>query len=134
MNQIDEMNHIEIEKIEKIEEKEEKEESIINLSPKSILEYEENDIYLFGVHIDNNVILTVSSISFLLFVTAEFIGAFASNSLSLLGDAGAMSIDVLTVSFLIILLILLIIFIILLLIFIIVILFLFSLFLFLLLN
>lgn len=58
----------------------------------------ESDVYIFGLHLDNNTILTISAISFLLFVIAEFIGAFASNSLSLLGDAGAMSIDVFTVS------------------------------------
>jgi Co/Zn/Cd efflux system component len=47
--------------------------------------------------IDNTTILTVSAVSFLLFVTAEIIGALASGSLSLLGDAGAMSVDVFTV-------------------------------------
>ena len=56
-----------------------------------------SDVFICGIHLSNKMILSVSAISFLLFVIAEFIGAFASNSLSLLGDAGAMSIDVLTV-------------------------------------
>lgn len=44
----------------------------------------------------NQYILFVTLISFLLFVIAEIIGALASGSLSLLGDAGAMSVDVFT--------------------------------------
>ena len=47
----------------------------------------------------NSRILTVFAISFLLFVLAELIGAILSNSLSLLGDAAAMSVDVFAVSY-----------------------------------
>lgn len=50
-----------------------------------------------GVEVSNRTILWVSAITFLLFVIAEIIGALASNSLSLLGDAAAMSVDVFTV-------------------------------------
>ena len=46
----------------------------------------------------NQRILFYTMILFAAFVTAEIIGALASGSLSLLGDAAAMSIDVLTVS------------------------------------
>ena len=46
----------------------------------------------------NQLILFVTMVTFALFVVAEIIGAIASNSLSLLGDAAAMSIDVITVS------------------------------------
>lgn len=42
----------------------------------------------------NSIILTVFAVSFLLFVIAEVIGALLGNSLSLLGDAAAMSVDV----------------------------------------
>ena len=48
--------------------------------------------------LENYKILFFTAISFLLFVIAEIIGALASGSLSLLGDAGAMSVDVFTVS------------------------------------
>ena len=50
-----------------------------------------------GIEISNRMILWVSAITFLLFVVAEIIGALAGNSLSLLGDAAAMSVDVFTV-------------------------------------
>ena len=50
-----------------------------------------------GIEVSNRTILWVSAITFLLFVVAEIIGALASNSLSLLGDASAMSVDVFTV-------------------------------------
>lgn len=42
----------------------------------------------------NQYVLIVTCGSFLMFVIAEIVGALASNSLSLLGDAAAMSIDV----------------------------------------
>lgn len=44
----------------------------------------------------NQWILFTTMMLFLIFVIAEIIGALASNSLSLLGDAGAMSVDVVT--------------------------------------
>jgi Co/Zn/Cd efflux system component len=43
---------------------------------------------------DNHVVLGVTCLCFGLFAVAEMIGAIASNSLSLLGDAGAMLVDV----------------------------------------
>jgi Co/Zn/Cd efflux system component len=46
----------------------------------------------------NHQVLVMTAILFGLFVAAEFVGAIVSNSLSLLGDAAAMSVDVLTVS------------------------------------
>ena len=46
----------------------------------------------------NQEILIFTCTAFFLFAMAEVVGAVASNSLSLLGDAGAMSIDVFTVS------------------------------------
>ena len=46
----------------------------------------------------NQEILTFTCTAFFLFAMAEVVGALTSNSLSLLGDAGAMSIDVFTVS------------------------------------
>ena len=45
----------------------------------------------------NQEILTFTCTAFFLFAMAEVVGALTSNSLSLLGDAGAMSIDVFTV-------------------------------------
>jgi Co/Zn/Cd efflux system component len=42
----------------------------------------------------NQTVLMVTCISFFLFVVAEIIGALAGHSLSLLGDAAAMSVDV----------------------------------------
>ena len=50
-----------------------------------------------GIEVSNRTILWVSAITFLVFVVGEVIGALASNSLSLLGDAAAMSVDVFTV-------------------------------------
>lgn len=47
--------------------------------------------------LSNITILIVTTILFTCFVVAEIIGAFASNSLSLLGDAFAMSVDAFTV-------------------------------------
>lgn len=47
---------------------------------------------------DNKNILIFTSVLFFLFVIAEVVGAFASGSLSLVGDASAMSIDVFSVS------------------------------------
>lgn len=44
----------------------------------------------------NQLILAVTSVGFTVFVIAEIAGAFASGSLSLLGDAAAMSVDVFT--------------------------------------
>ncbi len=55
---------------------------------------EEEELVFFGVRLDNRTVLWLSAISFGLFVIAEVIAAFAANSLSLLGDAGAMSVDV----------------------------------------
>jgi Co/Zn/Cd efflux system component len=46
----------------------------------------------------NVQILWISIILFLSFVIAEIIAAYVSNSLALLGDAAAMSVDVFTVS------------------------------------
>lgn len=46
----------------------------------------------------NQEILMFTCTAFFLFAMAEVVGAIASNSLSLLGDAGAMSIDVFTVN------------------------------------
>lgn len=43
----------------------------------------------------NESVLRIAAITFLIFVITEFIGAMLSNSLSLLGDAAAMSVDVL---------------------------------------
>lgn len=45
---------------------------------------------------NNQRILGVTMVTFALFVIAEVIGALAANSLSLMGDAAAMSIDVIT--------------------------------------
>mmetsp|Transcript_19861 Transcript_19861/g.28552 ORF Transcript_19861/g.28552 Transcript_19861/m.28552 type:complete len:308 (+) Transcript_19861:60-983(+) len=53
-------------------------------------------IHVCGIELSNQFLLRVAAFSFLLFVVAEIIGALASNSLSLLGDAGAMSVDVFT--------------------------------------
>jgi hypothetical protein len=47
----------------------------------------------------NQNILIFTSVAFFLFVVAEVVGALVSGSLSLLGDAFAMSIDVFSVSF-----------------------------------
>lgn len=49
--------------------------------------------------LENYKILFFTAVSFALFVVAEIIGALVSGSLSLLGDAAAMSVDVFTVSF-----------------------------------
>ena len=49
-------------------------------------------------HRKNQKILIFTTVAFLLFVIAEFVGAIISGSLSLLGDAGAMSVDVFTVN------------------------------------
>lgn len=49
-----------------------------------------------GKMMSNTRILSIFFVSFSLFVVAEVIGALVSNSLSLLGDAAAMSIDVFT--------------------------------------
>eukprot|EP01036_Dinobryon_divergens_P025534 gene25534-34091_t len=48
------------------------------------------------VQLNNQRTLMITTIGFALFVCAEIIGALASNSLSLLGDAAAMSVDVFT--------------------------------------
>lgn len=53
-------------------------------------------VHLCGKEISNQFLLRVAAFSFLFFVLAEIVGAFASNSLSLLGDAAAMSVDVFT--------------------------------------
>lgn len=47
----------------------------------------------------NVQVLLLSTFLFTAFVIAEVVAAYASNSLSLLGDAAAMSIDVFTVSY-----------------------------------
>ena len=44
----------------------------------------------------NQIILQVVTVLFFLFVIGEIIGAVISNSLSLIGDASAMSIDVIS--------------------------------------
>ena len=49
-------------------------------------------------HRKNQRILIFTTAAFFLFALAEFVGAIISGSLSLLGDAGAMSVDVFTVS------------------------------------
>lgn len=49
--------------------------------------------------LENYKILFYTAVSFTVFVVAEIIGALISGSLSLLGDAAAMSVDVFTVSF-----------------------------------
>ena len=46
----------------------------------------------------NVQVLQMSTLLFTLFVLAEVVAAYVSKSLSLLGDAAAMSIDVFTVS------------------------------------
>lgn len=48
-------------------------------------------------HIKNQRILIFTTTAFFLFLIAEIIGALLSGSLSLLGDAGAMSVDIFTV-------------------------------------
>jgi len=53
-------------------------------------------VKLCGVELSNQFLLSVAAFSFLAFVIAEVIGALAGNSLSLLGDAAAMSVDVFT--------------------------------------
>ena len=47
--------------------------------------------------VTNQTVLMVTTFLFAAFVVAEIIGALAGNSLSLLGDAAAMSVDVFTV-------------------------------------
>jgi Co/Zn/Cd efflux system component len=54
-------------------------------------------LYICEVELSNKFLLKVAAFSFLAFVAAEVVGALASNSLSLLGDAAAMSVDVFTV-------------------------------------
>jgi hypothetical protein len=54
-------------------------------------------LFFCGVELSNHLLLQVAAFSFLVFVIAEIVGALASNSLSLLGDAAAMSVDVFTV-------------------------------------
>ena len=51
-----------------------------------------------GLLLSNVQILWISVILFTSFVIAEIIAAYVSNSLALLGDAAAMSVDVFTVS------------------------------------
>jgi hypothetical protein len=68
-----------------------------NIDGESCKSIKKKETIICGYHVDNNFILTVSAFSFALFVAAEIIGALASGSLSLLGDAGAMSVDVFTV-------------------------------------
>jgi Co/Zn/Cd efflux system component len=52
-------------------------------------------------HKENFKTLVITAVLFSIFVIAEIFAAFASNSLSLLGDAAAMSVDVFTVSLII---------------------------------
>jgi Co/Zn/Cd efflux system component len=47
--------------------------------------------------VTNQTVLLVTTILFAGFVVAEIVGALAGNSLSLLGDGAAMSVDVMTV-------------------------------------
>ena len=51
-------------------------------------------IMLFNISLDNQHLLLTASVLFLSFAIAEIIGAVISNSLSLFGDAAAMSVDV----------------------------------------
>lgn len=46
--------------------------------------------------VSNEILMEISTILFFLFVLSEIIGAYLSNSLSLMGDAAAMSVDVVT--------------------------------------
>lgn len=49
-------------------------------------------------HEENFKTLVITAFLFSIFVIAEIYAAFASNSLALLGDAAAMSVDIFTVS------------------------------------
>jgi Co/Zn/Cd efflux system component len=60
--------------------------------------HSEDIAHFCGVQLTNRRLLWVSAITFFLFVVAELLGAIISNSLSLLGDAAAMSVDVFSVS------------------------------------
>ena len=53
---------------------------------------------IFGIQLTNNQVLVMTTVLFTVFVTAEIVGALASNTLSLLGDACAIMVDVFTVS------------------------------------
>lgn len=53
-------------------------------------------VHLCGMELSNLFLLRVTAFCFALFVASETIGALASGSLSLLGDASAMSVDVFT--------------------------------------
>lgn len=53
---------------------------------------------LLSCRLTNVQVLQLSTLLFTLFVVAEVVAAYFSQSLSLLGDAAAMSIDVFTVS------------------------------------
>jgi Co/Zn/Cd efflux system component len=55
------------------------------------------NVSICGVKVTNTTLLIITATCFSLFVLAEIIGAIASGSLSLLGDASAMSVDVFTV-------------------------------------
>jgi Co/Zn/Cd efflux system component len=54
------------------------------------------DPLIFGFLMSNQFVLQITCASFLLFVIAEIFGAIIGNSWSLLGDAAAMSVDVMT--------------------------------------
>jgi len=66
--------------------------SIITFSSLSLSEADENRANAIA----NLYVLKITALSFFLFVLAEIVGAIASNSLSLLGDASAMALDVST--------------------------------------
>ncbi len=71
--------------------------SHLSESSRDMLNKPDDTVIYCGVSVTNRLILKVSFCSFLAFVIAEIIGALASNSLSLLGDAAAMSVDVFSV-------------------------------------
>jgi Co/Zn/Cd efflux system component len=50
-------------------------------------------------HFNNVKVLTIMAVLFTLFVIAQILSAIASHSISLLGDASAMGVDVFTVSY-----------------------------------
>lgn len=56
----------------------------------------DEDSSMLQAMMSNHLILKLSALLFALFVLAEIIGAFLSGSLSLLGDASAMTVDVAT--------------------------------------
>jgi len=68
--------------------------TIVSASVKVSLEIQERVQSTKHEFYSNQTVLMVTCVSFFLFVVAEIIGALAGHSLSLLGDAAAMSVDV----------------------------------------